>query len=382
MRRLDRPRPRDPGRLPRRPDDRRAQRRSRRAPGRSSRAVSTGTGCGTSATATTSCRCWPTACRRPPDAAVPTDWLERATRRRHVTLLTQRPDGRGARAGPRRLRGGRGPGDPGQGPRRGRDGCTAAWQPAAPPTSTCSSARPTWPPAGRSWPSSATGSGELTFIALAHEFHDPPYYVGDRQPRPSGSSSIATCGPTGSSGRTSTACGRGSAEGTLLGRPAPPAQLRGHAPPPRDPPEPIRRSGCAGCATSPSSSDDAATSSTGTRSLERAERVGARTATWMVLSLAERFLGAEPPAGTLERFRVGSGEAGAPRADLRRRRHVPGGAARRHRPDASPHPAGVRAGRRRPDRPGARLEPPPLDPPDPPPDRASAGSARAPPDTV
>jgi Uncharacterised nucleotidyltransferase len=38
---------------------------------------------------------------------------------------------------------------------------------------------------------------------------------------------------------------------------------------------------------------------------DRAERIGARTATWMVLSLAERFLGAEPPAGTLDRFRVG-----------------------------------------------------------------------------
>ena len=37
---------------------------------------------------------------------------------------------------------------------------------------------------------------------------------------------------------------------------------------------------------------------------DRASRVGARTATWTVLSLAQRFLGAEPPAGVLDRFRV------------------------------------------------------------------------------
>jgi hypothetical protein len=38
--------------------------------------------------------------------------------------------------------------------------------------------------------------------------------------------------------------------------------------------------------------------------VERADRIGATTATWMVLSLGERFLGASPPAGTLGRFRV------------------------------------------------------------------------------
>ncbi len=39
---------------------------------------------------------------------------------------------------------------------------------------------------------------------------------------------------------------------------------------------------------------------------DRADRVGARTATWIVLSIADRFLGASPPPGTLERFRVGA----------------------------------------------------------------------------
>ncbi len=41
----------------------------------------------------------------------------------------------------------------------------------------------------------------------------------------------------------------------------------------------------------------------------RAERVGARTSTWVVLSMAERFLGSAPPAGTLERFRIGRAKA-------------------------------------------------------------------------
>lgn len=37
---------------------------------------------------------------------------------------------------------------------------------------------------------------------------------------------------------------------------------------------------------------------------ERADRIGARTATWIVLSMAERFLGAATPPGTLDRFRI------------------------------------------------------------------------------
>ena len=37
---------------------------------------------------------------------------------------------------------------------------------------------------------------------------------------------------------------------------------------------------------------------------DRADRIGARTALWVVLSMADRFLGASPPRGTLARFKV------------------------------------------------------------------------------
>lgn len=42
---------------------------------------------------------------------------------------------------------------------------------------------------------------------------------------------------------------------------------------------------------------------------DRARLAGARTATWMVLALADRLLGASPPAEVLERLRVGSAKA-------------------------------------------------------------------------
>ena len=142
-------------------------------------------------------------------STVPADWLERATRRRHVHALKQRPDGRGARGRAGRARERRRPGDAGQGagrwpsavrqPRLARRGRPRR---AGPP------GRPRRPAAG-SWSTSATAQRpEPTFTALVHEFHDPPWYVGDGQRGRSASSSTATCGPTASSGPTPTGCGR------------------------------------------------------------------------------------------------------------------------------------------------------------------------------
>ena len=235
--------------------------------------------------------------------AVPTEWLERATRRRHVTLLK---NGHMAETLERVL-----------------DGLAAAGVPAIPVKGLVVAeafygslaargaadldvlVQPADLPTGRRVLADLgyRQRPEPTFVALTHEFHDPPYYVG------SGTDIVRLelhwdlwanrffrSDIDGLWAR--------SAEGTFLGQPRQllstedvllhlaihrsrsALRLRWLC----DIAELVRRRG-----------DDLDWDAV----VERAERIGARTATWMVLSLAERFLGAEPPAGTLERFRVG-----------------------------------------------------------------------------
>jgi hypothetical protein len=143
---------------------------------------------------------------------------------------------------------------------------------------------------------------ELTFHALVHEFHDPPWYVGDGNDsvrlelhRNLWADRFFRSDIDGLWQRT--------VGGTLLGRPVQllspedtlihlaihrsrsPLRLRWNC----DIAELVRSHGA--------ELDWAAVA-------ERADRIGARTATWVVLSMAERFLGASPPPGTLERFRI------------------------------------------------------------------------------
>jgi hypothetical protein len=234
---------------------------------------------------------------------VPADWLERATRRRHVTLLK---NGRMAEALEQVL-----------------DGLAAADVPAIPVKGLVVAeslydslaargaadidvlVHPADLPAGRQVlvDLGYRQRSEPTFTALVHEFHDPPWYVG------SGNDVVRLelhwdlwadrFFRSDADGLWARAI-----EGTFLGRPTrllsaedvllhlaihrsrSALRLRWLC----DIGELVRRHG--------DDLDWVAVS-------ERAERIGARTATWMVLSLAERFLGAELPAGTLERFRIG-----------------------------------------------------------------------------
>jgi hypothetical protein len=235
-------------------------------------------------------------------AAVPADWLERATRRRHVTLLR---NGRMAEALGQVL-----------------DGFEAAGVPAIPVKGLVVAeelygslaargaadldvlVRPSDLAAGRKvlaelgyW------QRELTFTALVHEFHDPPYFVGTGNQavrlelhRDLWADRFFRSDADGLWAR--------SRNGTLLGRPVRLLSLEDtllHLAIHRtrsalrlrwlcDIAELVRRHG--------GDLDWDAV-------VDRADRSGARTATWMVLSLAERFLGASPPAGGLDRFRIG-----------------------------------------------------------------------------
>lgn len=234
--------------------------------------------------------------------AVSTTWLEQAVRRRHVTLLH---NGRMATALERVL-----------------DALAAAGVPAMPVKGLVVAEQlygdlalrgaadldvlvhPADLPAGREvlvelgyWQ-----RPEPTFTALVHEFHDPPWYVG------TGSDQVRLelhwnlwadrFFRSDIDGLWSRA-----AAGSLLGRPArllsledtllhlaihrsrSALRLRWNC----DIAELVRRRG--------DEVDWAAVA-------ERADRIGARTATWIVLSMAERFLGAATPPGTLDRFRI------------------------------------------------------------------------------
>jgi hypothetical protein len=144
---------------------------------------------------------------------------------------------------------------------------------------------------------------DATFTTLTHEFHDPPYLIGSGTDtvrlelhRDLWADRFFRSDLEGLWARARM--------GTFLGRPArlltledtlihlaihrsrSPLKLRWNC----DIAELIRRHG--------SSLDWDAI-------VERTDRIGARTATWVVLSMADRFLGASPPPGTLERFRVG-----------------------------------------------------------------------------
>jgi hypothetical protein len=143
---------------------------------------------------------------------------------------------------------------------------------------------------------------ELTFTALVHEFHDPPWYVGegnemvrlelhwnlwaDRFFRSDIDGLWARSVP-----------------GTLLDRPVQLLTLEDmliHLA--------IHRSRSAlrlrwNCDIA-ELVRNRATEVDWETVAERAGRIGARTSTWIVLSMAERFLGASPPVGTLERFRI------------------------------------------------------------------------------
>ncbi|MEA2538545.1 MAG: hypothetical protein QOF11_2779 [Chloroflexota bacterium] len=143
---------------------------------------------------------------------------------------------------------------------------------------------------------------EPTFTALVHEFHDPPWYVGsgpdqvrlelhwnlwaDRFFRSDVDGLWERAGTGRFLGRSVPLL---SLEDTLLHlaihRSRSALRLRWNC----DVAELVRRHG--------DTVDWPAVA-------ERADRIGARTATWIVLSMAERFLGAATPPETLERFRI------------------------------------------------------------------------------
>ena len=234
--------------------------------------------------------------------AVDTPWLERAVRRRHVTLLR---NGRMADALSRVL-----------------DGFAAAAVPALPVKGLVIAEQLYGSLASRGaadldvlvheadlTPARQVlvdlgyrQEAELTFHALVHEYHDPPWYVGDGNDsvrlelhRNLWADRFFRSDIDGLWART--------VEGTLVGRPVhllsledtlihlaihrsrSPLRLRWNC----DIAELVRQRG---------------TELDWEAVAERAGRIGARTATWVVLSMAERFLGAVPPAGTLERFRI------------------------------------------------------------------------------
>ena len=129
-------------------------------------------------------------------------------------------------------------GDPGQGPRPGREPVRHARGSRG---GRSRRARPAGGPRRRaagSWSTSATGSGPIR--RSPHSSTSSTTRRGTSRPatRWSGSSSIATCGPTASSDRMRRALGalgRGHAP-----RPADPtAVVGGHAHPPRDPSQPV-----------------------------------------------------------------------------------------------------------------------------------------------
>ena len=192
---------------------------------------------------------------------------------------------------------------------------------------------------------------EPTFTALVHEFHDPPWYVGDgpdqvrlelhwnlwadRFFRSDIDGLWSRSGPGSLLGRPARLL---TLEDTLLHlaihRSRSALRLRWNC----DIAELVRRHG--------TEVDWAAVA-------ERADRIGARTATWVVLSMAERFLGAATPPGTLDRFGDPGRQARAAGADLggaahRSGPHRPATTTRRH---TSPCASSSRTGR--PDHPGA-----------------------------
>ncbi len=234
--------------------------------------------------------------------AVSTPWLERAIRRRHVTLLR---NGRMADALGRVL-----------------DGFAAADIPALPVKGLVVAEQLYGSLAARGAADldvlvqetdlqaarsvlvelGYRQAPELSFHALVHEFHDPPWYVGDGNEavrlelhRNLWADRFFRSDIEGLWARA--------LPGTLLGRPVrlltledtllhlaihrsrSPLRLRWNC----DIAELVRRHG---------------TEVDWEAVAERADRIGARTATWVVLSMADRFLGASPPPGTLERFRI------------------------------------------------------------------------------
>ncbi len=306
--------------------------------------------------------------------AVSGPWLERAIRRRHVTLLR---NGRMADALGRVL-----------------DGLSAADVPAMPVKGLVIAERLYGSLASRGAadldvlvrePDLTAArrvlvelgyrqAQELTFHALVHEFHDPPWYVGDGNEsvrlelhRNLWADRFFRSDIDGLWDR--------SVPGMLLDRPVrllsledtlihlaihrsrSPLRLRWNC----DIAELVRSHG---------------TELDWDAVADRADRIGARTATWVVLSMADRFLGASPPPGVLAALPDPGRQAGAARADVRRSGDVPVRSSRRHRPDAAPDPAGLRAGRCRADRPCPRFEHPPFDPPDPPPAGRPSGPPR------
>lgn len=243
----------------------------------------------------------------PGRSTVPTDWLERATRRRHVTLLKNARMAEALQAVLAGLADADVPAMPVKGlvlaealygslGSRGAADLDVLVHP-----SDLDAGRRVLVDLGyRQRP-------EPTFTALVHEFHDPPWYVAMGNEavrlelhRDLWADRFFRSDADGLWAR--------SVEGTLLGRPTrllswddtlihlaihrsrSPLRLRWVC----DIAELIRRHG-------PELDWDAIAS--------RTERVGARTSTWVVLSMAQRFLGAEPPPGTLERFRIGRAKA-------------------------------------------------------------------------
>lgn len=234
--------------------------------------------------------------------AVSGPWLERAIRRRHVTLLR---NGRMADALGRVL-----------------DGLSAADVPAMPVKGLVIAERLYGSLASRGAadldvlvrePDLTAArrvlvelgyrqAQELTFHALVHEFHDPPWYVGDGNEsvrlelhRNLWADRFFRSDIDGLWDR--------SVPGMLLDRPVrllsledtlihlaihrsrSPLRLRWNC----DIAELVRSHG---------------TELDWDAVADRADRIGARTATWVVLSMADRFLGASPPPGVLQRFRI------------------------------------------------------------------------------
>jgi len=236
-------------------------------------------------------------------SAVPADWLARATRRRHVTLVR---NGRMAEVLERVL-----------------DGLAAADVPVIPVKGLVLAdelygslaargaadldilVRPRDLPAAREvLAAQGYWQRELTFTALTHEYHDPPYFIGEGPERVrlelhrdlwADRFFRSDLDGLWERARTETFLGRPTRlltlEDTLIHlaihRSRSALKLRWNC----DIAELVRGHG--------------ATLDWGAVA-ERAARTGARTATWIVLSMADRFLGASPPPGTLDRFRIGT----------------------------------------------------------------------------